>query len=518
MEVWERYYRRSYNAINRLIDVYKNGYDKNNTLNFRSELIKKFMSNPKIAQSEFDNIMFTIMIALLGLNKEAIENSGKITEYKKNNNELDLNRYTFSEEQKLRLKEFNESKVLSTDFDAWLSIKINPGTDKENIDYLRRVRNSLLHSNFYLDEDIPFMPFAKLKTKSYYEAELFNGQFQMFVFEYFGNIDGLGLSEEMYTFNIPGVQIQDQETLIKCLILTTIHKLSYKNLKTVGIESPELFLKESSNKDAIVDMNEFLKKLNATTNVDDIVWETMRINDDHIVELIRYIEREYGNDFYKLDNSTQASIISTHLKYELNSKLEISNWMSHFWYLYSTVNNPNFDVSFFDGDDFGMESCYPALMVLKSYLLMYRLQNNNFDELDYSKIDFDKDDENILMYSENNDDTPVTESYYLNSFQKEKNRGVITDDGLIWKKIICEVVRDSLAHGHIRTFTNPKTFEPMIELKDIDPKKGSTRVVVFTLSKYEAFLKSEAFMPAYCYKKEDVSKLSKVKSDVPKIS
>lgn len=92
MEVWERYYRRSYNAINRLIDVYKNGYDKNNTLNFRSELIKKFMSNPKIAQSEFDNIMFTIMIALLGLNKEAIENSGKITEYKKNNNELDLNR------------------------------------------------------------------------------------------------------------------------------------------------------------------------------------------------------------------------------------------------------------------------------------------------------------------------------------------------------------------------------------------------------------------------------------------
>ena len=515
MEACERYYRRSYNAINRLIEVYKNGYDKNNTLDFRNELIKRFMSNPKVTQSEFDNIMFTIMIALLGLNKEAIENSGKITEYKKNNNELDLNRFTLSDEQKLKLKEFNDSKTISTDFDAWLSIKVNPNTDTQNIDYLRRVRNALLHSNFYLDEDTPFMPFAKLKTKSYYEAELFNAQFQMFVFEYFGNIDGLGLSEEMYTFNIPGIQIKDQDTLIKCLIITTVHRITYKNLTTIGIESPELFLKESSNADAIVDIEKFIKKLNATKSVDDITWETMRLKEEHIVDLIKYIEKEYGDNFYKLDNATQGSIISTHLKYELNSKLEISNWMSHFWYLFSTINNPNFDVSFFDGDDFGTESCYPALMILKSYLLMYRLQNNNFDEIDYSKIDFDINDQDVLLYSENKDKSPVTESYYEKSFEKEKNKGIITDESLIWNKIICEVVRDSFAHGNVRTFIAPKTFEPMIELKDIDPKKGNTRVIILPLSKYEKFLNSEAFMPSNCYKKEDINILSKTKKDIP---
>lgn len=503
MDVYERYYRRSYNAINRLIEAYKNGYNKENTLKFRQELMNKYYSNPKIAQSEFNNIMFTIMIALLGLNKEAIENTGKIIEYKKNNNELDLSKILLTNEEKSRLKEFFDSKVVSTDFDNWLSIKINPNTDKENIDYLRRVRNSLLHSNFYIDEENPFIPFAKLKTKSYYESELFNMQFQMFVFEYFGNIDALGLSEAMYTFDVPQSHIKNQVELIKFLLLTTINKITYKNLKTVGKESPELFLKESADEESKVDIDKFIDKLNNIKSVDDIKWETMRIKAEHIVDLIKYIESVYGQYFYKFDYSTQSGIISTHLKYELNSKIEISNWMSHFWYLYTSINNPSFAVSFFDGDEFGIDSCYPALMVLKSYLLMYRLQNNNFDEIDYGKVNFDVNDPVIYLYSDNEDKSPITENYFIKSFEKEKSRGILTDEKEIWNKIICEVVRDSLAHGNIRTYTSPSTVEPMIELRDVDPKKGTVRVIVLPLVKYEKFLNSEAFIPSNCYKKED---------------
>ena len=501
MDAYERYYRRSYNAINKLIEVYRNGYRKEDTLKFREELKNKYYSNPKIAQSEFNNIMFTIMITLLGLNKEAIENTGKIIEYKKNNNELNLDKLVFSNEQKLRLKNFFDSKVVSTDFDNWLSIKINPNTDKENIDYLRRVRNSLLHSNFYIDEEDPFIPFTQLKTKSYYESELFNMQFQMFVFEYFGNIDALGLSEAMYTFDVPKTEIKDQAGLIKFLLLTTINKITYKNLQTVGIESPELFLKESADEESKVDLDKFINKLKNIKSVDDIKWETMKIKVEHVVDLIRYIESVYGEYFYKFDYSIQSGIISTHLKYELNSKTEISNWMSHFWYLYTSINNPSFMVSFFDGDEFGIDSCYPALMVLKSYLLMYRLQNNNFDEVDYSKVNFDIDDPDIYLYSDNEDRTPITENYYMKSFEKEKSRGILTEDKEIWNKIICEVVRDSLAHGNIRTYTSPNTIQPMIELRDVDPKKGTVRVIVLPLVKFEKFLNSEAFIPSNCYKK-----------------
>lgn len=511
MDAYERYYRRSYNTINRLIEVYKNGYNKENTLKFRQELINKYYSNPKVAQSEFNNIMFTTMIALLGLNKEAIENTGKIIEYKKNNIEVDMSNFKFSNEQKLRLKQYYDSKVISTDFDNWLSIKINPNTDKDNIDYLKRIRNALLHSNFYIDEDTPFMPFAQLKTKSYYEAELFNLQFQMFVFEYFGNIEALGLTESIYTFELPQKQIKNKFDLFVNLSLTTINEISYKNLKSLGINSPELILKESLNEDCHVNIKKFVKNLKANQNIDDIKFETKRISQDHIAHLINYIEKTCGDDFYKLDYSTQGGIISTHLKYELNPKIEISNWISHFWYLYSSLNSPKFSVNFFDGDEFGYESCYPALMVLKSYLLMYRLQNNNFDELDYSKINFDVNDNDIVLYSENKDKTQVTENYFINSFNKEKSKGLLIEDKEIWNKIICEVVRDSLAHGNVRTYTSPITLESMIELKDIDPKKGTTRVMVLPISKYEKFLNSEAFTPSNCYKKEVEKSLLKSK-------
>lgn len=506
MDAYERYYRRSYNAINRLIEVYRNGYRKEETLKFMEELKNKYISNPKVAQSEFNNIMFTIMIALLGLNKEAIENTGKIIEYKKNNNEIDVSKLSLTNEQRLRLDNFFDSKVVSTDFDNWLSIKINPNTDRENIDYLRRVRNSLLHSNFYIDEENPFIPFAKLKTKSYYEADLFNMQFQMFIFEYFGNIDSLGLSEESYTFDVPKTHIKNGEELIKYLLLTTINVITYKNLQTLGIESPELFLKESADKDSKVDMEKFIGKLKNINSVDDIKWETRKIKPEHLVDLVRYIEEVYGEYFYKFDYLTQSGLISTHLKYELNSKTEISNWLSHFWYIYTSINNPSFDIKFFDGDEYGIASCYPALMVLKSYLLMYRLQNNNFDEVDYNKIDFDINDPNIYLYSDNEDRTPVTEDYYMLSFEKEKNKGILTEDNEIWNKIICEVVRDSLAHGNVRTYISPITLHPMIELRDSDPRTGKVRVIVSPLTKYENFLNSEAFIPSNCYKKEDEEK------------
>lgn len=511
MDAYERYYRRSYNAINKLIEVYRNGYNKENTLKFRQELINKYRNNPVVAQSEFNSIAFTTLIALLGLNKEAIENTGKIIEYKKNNNEVDMTDFRFSKDQELRLKKFYDSKTTSTDFDNWLSIKVNPNPDKDNIDYLRRVRNSLLHSNFYIDEDTPFMTFTKLKTKSYYEAELFNLQFQMFVFEYFGNIEALGLTESIYTFEMPQQQIKNKVELLINLNLTTINEISYKNLKSLGIDSPELILRDSLNKDCKVNFQKFVAKLKKNKNIDDIKWETKRISKENIDHIIDYIEKTYGQEFYKLDYNTQDGIISTYLKYQLNPKIEISNWITHFWYLYSSLINGRFVDSFFDGDEFATESCYPTLMVLKSYLIMYRLQNNNFDELDYSKINFDAKDSEILFYSENVDGTPVTENYFINSFNKEKAKGLLTDDDEICNKIICEVVRDSLAHGNIRAFVSTETLEPTIELTDIDQKKGTIRKIVLPLKKYENFLNSEAFIPNNCYKKESEKILVKSK-------
>lgn len=425
VEAPERYYRRAYNAIDKLISFYKSGYNKERILEFREKLKNEYVSNQYIIQSEINSIILTIMISLLGLNKEAMEHTGKIIEYKKCNNSLDLSNEELGIKQKLRLKEFNDSRLFSTDFDDWLSIKLNPNKDNSNADYLRRVRNSLLHSNFCIDDSMIFFPFTKLKTKSYYEAELFNLQFQLFIFEYFSNIDSLGLSEAIYMFNVPKYQIKNKSILFKYLLSTSIDEITYKNLKSIGIESPELYLKESCNKDLNVNVKRFVNKLKNTKNVDDIKIRSLTLNFDHIIYFDKYINKTYGKNFYKLDSNIQSGIISTHLKYELNSKTEISNWMIHFYYLLSSINNPDFQISFFDGDEFGIDSCYPALMILKSYLLMYRLQNDNFDEIDYQKVNFDIDDSDIYLYSDTVDKSIPKENYFKKIFDKEYSKGII---------------------------------------------------------------------------------------------
>ena len=380
MDSYETYYRRSYNAINKLIDAYKNGYNYENTLNFRKHLQSQYLGNNKTIQTEINDILLTLSVALLGLNKDAIERTEKIINYKKNVHNLDVSKLNYNQQNDLN--SFYNSKVISTDFDNWLSIKINPNTDTANIDYLRRVRNSLLHSNFYIDNENPFLPISKLKTKSYYEADLFNTEFLLFVLEYFGNIDASGLSETIYTFIMNNKQITCIEELFFYLKSIVITEISYKNLSSLGIESPELFLHDSIDEFGRVDTAKFISKLRKTTNVNDLQLFFKEVNNEQFINTVQYINKTYGDKFYELDYLTQQGIISTHLKYCLNSKMEISNWLVHFIYLYLTMNSPDFYPKFFFGDEFGTESCYPALIVLKSYLIMYRLQNTNFDEVD----------------------------------------------------------------------------------------------------------------------------------------
>ena len=503
----ERYYRRSYNAIERLINAYRNGYSKENMLKFRSELQILLANNPKVYQSEFSNLMLTTNIALLGLNKESMENTGKFNEYKKNVNSMNLD--NIPNEQKLRLKKFYDSNTVSTDFDEWLSITKGVPSDTNNIDHLKRIRNALLHSNFSIEEDTPKLSFTRLKTKSYYEAELFNLQFNMFVFQYFSNIDSLGLSEVTHLFNIPKEKIKDKNMLEKFLNVISINEITYKNLKDFTKKSPELILKECLRKDYYVNIKKFLKDVNNSKNFDDFNIYTTMINKNYISYIIKHIEHIYGEKFYTFNYEIQSGIISTYLRYLINPKTELSNWMSHFWYLHASINNPKFNYNFFDGDEFGYESCYPALMVLKAYLVMYRLQNNEFDEIDYSEIDADPIELFTNLRLANVDGSPVTSNYMAESIIRKFEKENLKDPKLIFNKIACEIIRNSLAHGNIKTFIDTITSEPMIEFKDIDKKKGTIRVLELPIQKLEKFLNSKAFHPRNCYQKKSEKVLKK---------
>lgn len=504
MENPELYYRRSYNALNKLIQVYKDGYTERDMLNFRKQLINQMLSRPKVAKEEQASLIFTAITALLGLNKESMEHTGKFLEYRKNYNTINARNIPVSEDTKSRLDEFDTQKVISTDFDEWLSITTKIDADKDSKDHLRRVRNGILHGNFYLDFSCNDFTFTHIKTKSYYESEILNDEFQMFVFEYFSNLEQLGLTEKIHTYTLPTVKINTKEDLIRVLFCTTINAINYDGLTTLENDTPELLLKESTSKDCIIDVETFDKKLSESNNHQNMNVTSSKLSNIDIFNIFNFIDTKYGDNFYKLDLNEQASIITTYLQYKINPKREVSNWIMHFWYLYTTLFNGKFHQEFFDGDEYGKESCYPTLLILKAYLIMYRLQYKDFEEIDYSKIDFDVRNLKVQLKSRDKTNPTSTVNYFKESFDKEKSKGLLADDKDIWNKVVCEVLRNSLAHGNIKPFIDQFTLEPCIEMYDVDPKKGNIRTIVMTLDIFEKLLNSEAFLPRYCLKKEEI--------------
>ena len=196
MNVYEKYYRRSYNAVFKLIETYQKGYKKDVMWKFRENLLNDLNIKEKVIVEEQMSILYSILIATLGLNKESIEKTEKISEYK-NLHSVGLRNMSLPLSYKNRLNQFDFQRVRNTDFDDWLSIIVDIASDQTNKDHLRRIRNGLLHSNFYIEEDFPALNIAHIKIKNYYEAEILEPELRTFIFDYFSNIEEMGIIENI---------------------------------------------------------------------------------------------------------------------------------------------------------------------------------------------------------------------------------------------------------------------------------------------------------------------------------
>ena len=92
---------------------------------------------------------------------------------------------------------------------------------------------------------------------------------------------------------------------------------------------------------------------------------------------------------------------------------------------------------------------------------------------------------------------------------KEEQRSPNLTFEEVFHKVICDVVRNSLAHGNINLYMSPHTLEHKIDLTDIDPKTGRVRRIRFDAKSFDKFLSSDAFLPKNCYNKENNSSLKK---------
>ena len=505
MNNYERYYRRAYNALQKLIKAYKDGYNPKKMSEFRESLRLEAIAHEQVIREEQLSIMFTTTAALLGLNKESIERTSKISEYKKPEKTSDFKAPPLPSRYLPRIAEFNGKRTQETPFDSWLSIIKDQTADKDASSVMKKIRNGILHSNFELLLEPGNLDYTNIKIKSYFEAEILNTEFEKYVFEYFANIEGLGLTEVMYTYNMRQSQIKDKDDLHRVLEAMSINEIRYENIKTLAEKTPEDYLMDSKDENDKIDVEKFLKSLIDSNNFENLKGQVLKPTPELVRYLEDYISKTFGKDFYKLSYPEQNGIITTHLNLVLNPKRELSNWLVHFWYLYSTIASNMFNPVFFSGDEYGFESCLPSLLVLKSYLVLYRLQSKDFAEIDYRKINFPLDG-TIELISENpNSD----ENTFSRSIEKEQTRNPELRFDDAFHKVICDVVRNSLAHGNVNVYLSPLTLERKIELTDIDPKTKSVRKICFELESFNDFLNSDAFSPKNCYNKKEDTKIHK---------
>ena len=118
-----------------------------------------------------------------------------------------------------------------------------------------------------------------------------------------------------------------------------------------------------------------------------------------------FLEKNFQN-FYSFSEEKKREIIVAHLEYVFENKRQISNWLFHFYCVTNSVINPNFnvDAEVLKEDEDLIESLKPSLAILKGYLIMYRLQNEVFDVIDYDKVDLDFDDNEMWFWSENKEE------------------------------------------------------------------------------------------------------------------
>ncbi len=246
----EKYYRRAYSLLNELTQAYQFGFDKSKALEFWKYEFAQFVNNSMVSSQKIDALMLSIVITLLGLNKEAIERKEKVKDY----NELviykDFRELDLRPKDKQKIAEFDALKTRHTAFDNWLSIINCPNTDVSNSDVFRRVRNGLLHANFVLDMEELQTSYTHIKTKSYYEAVILNQNFYQFIFSYFSNVLGMGLNEDDRLFDVKVMNIKNLDDLVEYLRELTIIKIetdieNYDGTNTIGMMFQE---KLSKNK------------------------------------------------------------------------------------------------------------------------------------------------------------------------------------------------------------------------------------------------------------------------------
>lgn len=478
----QKHYKRSRYMIEKLKRTFPNSvYNKKQEQQLIQKELIRYRSVTNLASYDFINISFLICVSLLGLNKEGIEKNDKHSDYEYpvkyketkvvTSDSADKHTKMKAEQMLSWLNnsidlEMKNGKIKSTLYDDWLSI--NNENLLPNYNYMFNIRNSLMHSEYFIDLFKERPLFAHLFNSNYtgFEATVFIPKFLEFLKHYFSNDAFFGVVEDLYLFSIDDEFNISSDDQLKSFLKSKVQiiKLEYENKK-----KRKLFEKAVLNNSQFPN-KKLIDKYNIKCN--DVV-----LSDEQINQIALNLKDYYGEDFYNMERDKINKIIVEAIRYELNSKLVISGWLMHFYDMFSKISQlVPFEDDFVSG--FALK---PTLLVLESYNVLYRLQNK---ELQNCGFDY------TLM----ND---IDYSFDANDFTSFRDKLVgkndYNDELDTKKRFFTEVFRNSLAHGNIDFFCEEKDNKIERYIKFEDKYKSRIRTVSVSFDELDKYLSSKCF-------------------------
>ena len=475
----EKYYRRCYKIFEEINEYFKSGISDRKIWKFIYDKSHETTYNQKILIEKDTSLILTLLITLLGLNKEDIENEYNI-KYKRNLIDFDILELLNNNYYNELKSTLEKSRIVNTDFDNWLYILKSTSKTNYNHEILKMVRNGLLHSNFNIDfsNDINII---NVKSKNYFEANIIYQNFLQFIMSYFGNNIGTGLTTNNMLFIAdPSINITDLEKLKEYLKELEIINIVLDNNDNSFYD--DIFHKNRNNRSELDEkfVDELQGKIKSFNNT--------KLTDNQINFIASYINVYYNTSFYKYNNSLKQKYITELCNLVFNTKNYLSSWLLYIFDIFSKINYNGNPISNSSNGNICYEGFYISLTLLKSYLILYRLQSQEFIQINYDYIDIDLN--KIKLIKNNNEDL-------LNIQEKYPDLDYETQQ----KMEIIQILRNALSHGNINILLvkDNDCLEYRFMIEFIDKYKDSIRKLCISLDELNKILNSKGFIPKYCY-------------------
>jgi len=511
------HYRRGIYIIDKIIETISKGNDARAMNHLLLWLHQRAVgSNHVLGIYDINNFLLCVSVTLLGLNKETIEKSDNFKDYKYkinyqtfedyyNDNKLlhfGNRKVTPEEEQLLRqlvkqsydltFPDLEKQRVVKTDFDNWLCVTGINSLKNFDYNFIFNVRNAFMHSsytpiyhkdrhNFYL-VDVHNDNYTRFKGLINYTA------FNEFIKFYFGNAIRFGLMDSICFFGKHSQdRIKSQDDLLKGL-----KEMEYTKIR---LDNSSLHQKDTYENVILKELEKYNGAI-LTSELDKLPLqkEVLKLSNEQIIKVMLFVKKDLGDKFYTLDDAVQTEALYSYVKAIVDSKHFLNDAIYYFFHL---IKNSIISPIVYEGDKtHQIDLSYseiPALLIIKSYMILYRLQNKTFIEIDYNQIadvNFTYSEDNLYKYD-----------IYNHFKDKLINKGVIVSENEYQKRYFCEVIRDALAHGNIGMDISSKGDEISYNLVFTDEYKGKKRKIVISVEEYQKFLASPAFDPKYCQTK-----------------